>query len=278
MRRLLKPLRVLLALALFLCVNAAFLAPAVKAAFLLDGVPDFAWAARVQFLPALVALNVATVAAILVATALVGRVYCSTLCPLGVLQDIVLRLRRLVKRPSFAADWPRFDFRWAVLLAAVLPLAFCGVTLLVSALDPYSAYGRVAADLVRPAFQGLLNLGADWSDAHEKYWLMRGDVALPSAFALLVAALTLAAVAALAAWKGRWFCNRLCPAGACLALAARRPLVRLSIDAASCVSCGLCEKGCKAGAIDAKGKVVDNSRCVRCFNCLGTCGKGAVRL
>uniref|UniRef100_UPI0026E344B0 4Fe-4S binding protein n=1 Tax=uncultured Alistipes sp. TaxID=538949 RepID=UPI0026E344B0 len=47
------------------------------------------WTARIQFLPAILALNVGVVAALVVLTLLFGRVYCSVVCPLGVMQDIV---------------------------------------------------------------------------------------------------------------------------------------------------------------------------------------------
>lgn len=279
MSRWLKPLRVILALGCFLCVNAAFLMPAVAAAFCWDEAPDFTWAARIQFLPAFLALNLVVVGAILLVTVLVGRVYCSTVCPLGVLQDIVIRLRRLVSRRGPDARLKQLDLGRVVLLGLVALVGVaCGAAALLSVVDPYSLYGRFVTNLVRPAVQGLLNLGADWSDAHEKYWLMREEVAVPAVFAMVVSAVTLGIIAVLAACKGRWFCNRLCPVGACLGLAAKRPFVRLRLDAANCVSCGLCEKVCKAGAIDVKGKTVDNARCVRCFNCIGTCKKGAIRL
>lgn len=47
----------------------------------------FGWLARIQFLPALLALNAGVVAALVVATLLFGRIYCSVVCPLGVMQD-----------------------------------------------------------------------------------------------------------------------------------------------------------------------------------------------
>ena len=49
----------------------------------------FGWMAQVQFLPAVLALNVGVVVGLLLLTLLFGRVYCSVICPLGVMQDLV---------------------------------------------------------------------------------------------------------------------------------------------------------------------------------------------
>lgn len=48
----------------------------------------FAWVAKVQFLPALMALDFIVLAILIVLTLLFGRLYCSAICPLGVMQDI----------------------------------------------------------------------------------------------------------------------------------------------------------------------------------------------
>ena len=48
----------------------------------------FGWMAKIQFLPAVLALNVVVVIALVLLTLLMGRIYCSVICPLGVLQDI----------------------------------------------------------------------------------------------------------------------------------------------------------------------------------------------
>ena len=47
------------------------------------------WTAKIQFLPALLALNVLVVVALVVLTLVFGRIYCSIICPLGVMQDII---------------------------------------------------------------------------------------------------------------------------------------------------------------------------------------------
>lgn len=47
------------------------------------------WTAKIQFLPALLALNVGIVGFFVLVTLVFGRVYCSVICPLGVMQDII---------------------------------------------------------------------------------------------------------------------------------------------------------------------------------------------
>ena len=41
---------------------------------------------------------------------------------------------------------------------------------------------------------------------------------------------------------------------------------------------GLCSGVCKAECLDGRGQTLDNARCVRCFNCIGACRKGAISL
>ena len=49
----------------------------------------FGWLAKVQFLPAVLALNLGVVLFLIVLTWIFGRVYCSVICPLGIFQDVV---------------------------------------------------------------------------------------------------------------------------------------------------------------------------------------------
>ena len=57
----------------------------------------FGWMAKIQFLPAVLALNVGVVIALVLLTLLLGRVYCSVICPLGVFQDIISATRLLCR-------------------------------------------------------------------------------------------------------------------------------------------------------------------------------------
>ena len=58
----------------------------------------FGWMAKVQFLPAVLSLNVGIVALLIVLTLIFGRVYCSVICPLGVFQDIAAHFGKLQRK------------------------------------------------------------------------------------------------------------------------------------------------------------------------------------
>ena len=58
------------------------------------------WMARIQLLPAVLALSWAVVVPI-VLTLVYGRIYCSVICPLGVMQDVIARIGRIGKRRPY---------------------------------------------------------------------------------------------------------------------------------------------------------------------------------
>ena len=89
----------------------------------------------------------------------------------------------------------------------------------------------------------------------------------------VVAIVTLVLLGALAIWKGRLYCNTICPAGTLLGSISRviKEGCRIRFDKDKCKSCGMCEKNCKAQAIDFKNGTVDYSRCVVCGDCLDKC-------
>ena len=56
------------------------------------------WMAKIQFMPALLALNVGVILFLVLMTLLFGRIYCSVICPLGVFQDIAAWLGKQRKK------------------------------------------------------------------------------------------------------------------------------------------------------------------------------------
>jgi len=254
-----------------------FIAPMIVTALCTEKPVQPVNAASWQLWPAMVALNIPVIVAILAVTALMGRVYCSTVCPLGVYQDIWFRLRSLFTKRGLRYSPPMNRLRYSIFGLTVLA-AFGGVFALPALVEPYSVYGRFVTQLVRPALQWAINLLAAWCEAHDKYWVMSDEVVVAGFLAFWVAVVSVVAITALAAWKGRWFCNAVCPVGTLLSVVSKRPLMRIKIDPSKCVRCGACVHVCKAACIDIKNTTIDDSRCVRCFNCLGACRKGAVKL
>ena len=230
-----------------------------------------------QFLPSLsrtlrlIGLSTLGLGIVLLLTLLFGRVYCSTLCPLGTLQDIIGFIARKVHRHRSHPELPAYNgLRYGLLTLTAVSLP-AGAMAVVSILDPFSNFGRIFAGLVRPAVLGFNNAGAlflEWFDVFALYPLQIRGIGWLS---LTAPVLLLALVGWLAWTRGRLYCNTVCPVGAFLGLLSLRSLYRISIHADECTGCGLCQRVCKAGCIDSERKTVDMSRCVGCYNCFPEC-------
>lgn len=214
------------------------------------GVPGTEWMAKIQLGPALTAmLTGATISAGVIlavgvlVTALFGRFYCAAVCPLGIFQDFIAWLSRRKDTLKFNVRCLRYG-----VTAVAIGLLCGGYMAVLRNVEPYSIFGSALATLAQP--QSAVWLGA---------WIPLGLVAF------------------LAIWKRRAFCVTICPVGTLLGLAAKYAPWRISIRSEECVGCGMCEKVCPTGCVDATLKTVDNERCTRCLNCLSICRKDAVR-
>ena len=230
------------------------------------------WLAKIQFWPAVLALNVAVVAGLLILTLIFGRIYCSVICPLGIMQDLISALHGIRKRNRFSFSPEKRCLRYGVL---VVFLASCvaGINVIVSLLAPYSSYGRMVNSILRPVWTAGNNVLASLAERMDSYAFYSVDVWMRSLPTLIIAAVTFVIIAVLAWRGGRTYCNTICPVGTILSFFARFSWFKISIDGDKCVSCRLCEKNCKASVIDVKTGRIDYSRCVVCGNCIGKCNK-----
>lgn len=269
----LRKIRLTLAVLFFVAVTALFL--------------DFTgtihawlgWTAKVQFLPALLAVNAGVVALLVLLTLLAGRVYCSVICPLGVMQDIVSWIsgRRKKKKYRFSYSPEVKWLRYGVLGLFVIAL-IAGVGSFVALLAPYSSYGRIATNMFAPVYRWGNNLLAYFAERADSYAFYETEVWLKSLPTFLIAAVTFVVLITLAWRNGRTYCNTVCPVGTVLGFFSRFSLFRPVIDAEKCKNCSLCSRGCKAACIDYKNHRIDYSRCVACMDCIDTCKHDALRL
>jgi len=231
------------------------------------------WLSKIQFLPAVMALNVVVIAALVALTLVFGRIYCSVICPLGILQDLMARLRRKKNKYSYSKEvaWLRYPMLVVMVVAIVV-----GVGTVVQLLAPYSAYGRIATMLLQPLWMLGNNVLATVAERSDSYAFYNVDVWVRSLPVLIIAAVTLVALFILAWRGGRTYCNTVCPVGTTLSFLARFSWLKVRFNTEKCKNCSMCSKNCKAACIDYKTHTVDYSRCVVCGNCIDSCKFGAL--
>ena len=237
--------------------------------------PWLGWLAKVQLLPAILAMNVGVVLFLVLLTLLAGRIYCSVICPLGVFQDVVSWIAGKRKKRRFSYSPAMNRLRYGVLILFIVALV-AGVGSLVALLDPYSAFGRIASNLLNPAYLWVNNLLADAAERMESYAFYHTNIWIRSLSVLITAAVTLVVVSVLAWRNGRTYCNTVCPVGTFLGFLSKYSYLKPIINNDKCNSCGLCSRNCKASCINTKEHSIDYSRCVTCMDCLNSCTKGAI--
>jgi ferredoxin len=232
-----------------------------------------------QLIPALLSLNLLVINLLVILSLLFGRIYCSTICPLGVFQDITSWKSRFFRKKSkkyrFDYSKPQNILRYSILSITIIILIF-GSSSLVLLLDPYSTFGRIISQLFRPLViwgnDGLVFVLGKMGN----YSLYKVEQVsfVPVAFGVSLFFFCLVAV--MSWFSGRLYCNTICPVGTSLGLLSKISIFHISIEESTCTRCGACEKHCKSQCIDSDAKKVDDSRCVSCFNCISACKKGGI--
>lgn len=250
--RIIVSLGVLAAFCILTCAGAGKLAQAMD------------WSAKIQIFPTALVSCLSVVGCWLVITLVFGRLYCSTACPLGTLQDIAARLPRL--RGSYRRNHPyhfapaRNPLRYTS-FAIFYILVALGFIRIASLISPVAITDLLCRNIIRPAVE----------------WLGGGDVIMASAYSFLFTLLILGIIGATAWCRGRLFCNTLCPVGIGLSIFSRFSVFHFDIDTDLCTNCRRCENVCKAQCINLSDHVVDGSRCVVCFDCTAVCPDKAIR-
>jgi len=275
----LKKLRVFLSLLFFTVIAVLFLdftgkifSETTHAFLLFQLVPSV-----VQFAATLAPVALGFVV-IIILTLLFGRIYCSTLCPLGTLQDLFSFTARKLSpgKTIYKFKKPVNWLRYGILSAIILSL-LTGSILLVNLLDPYSVFGKIFHNLFSPMLVLINNIASKLLTFANVYGLPPVKWVAVNKAALIVALLWSVALLIFAMKRGRLYCNTLCPVGAILGIFARFSLFRIRLDKTACNSCGKCSAVCKAECINPKEQSVDFSRCVGCMNCLSPCPDGGVK-
>ncbi len=237
-----------------------------------------------QFVPSVVrifqviALSATGFLLIIALTALFGRIYCSTICPLGIFQDVIswVSIKFRKKKRPYKYSRPRNILRYSLLGLTVIFILF-GSFLLLTLLDPYSNFGRFVAYFGRPGVIEVNNRMSSFLMERDNYTLFPVTVPAIRWEILGFAFIMLGLVVGLSYKWGRLYCNTVCPVGTLLGHISRYSRFRIHIDEDSCSMCGRCDRICKSSCISFRESDIDFSRCVACYNCLRVCPDNAIK-
>ena len=234
------------------------------------------WMAKVQFVSAVLSLNLGVLIVLVVATLLFGRVYCSVICPLGVYQDVVANIASRRKKNRYRYSEAKTWLRLAVLALFVITIAL-GLTWIAALIEPYSMFGRMVSQFIAPLYDGANNLLADWATEHDSYAFYHVEARGWNITVGIVAIVSLIVVTLLAWRGGRTYCNTICPVGTILGYLSKYSWLKPVINVDKCNGCNKCTRNCKASCIDIKNHQIDYSRCVACMNCIDNCNQRAIK-
>lgn len=270
----LKPLRVVLSLAIFGFILTFFLDIKSK-------IPTsyFHPLLSLQFIPSIIKAFVSFSIGfllVIVLSLLIGRIYCSSICPMGTLQDILIFITsRFKKKSKNRYKKPRSYLRYGLFMAILISFLFMG-QYLTGIADPYSNFGRISVQLFRPIAIILNNLLSALLENFEIYSFYPVNPVSIILSSFVIALISLISIILLSVFRNRLFCNTLCPVGTILGTLSGFALYRKEIDRDKCSSCRNCENRCKSNCIDSSQKSIDSTRCISCFNCINSCSKGAI--
>jgi len=273
----LKKARVIVSLAFFISILVLFLDLTFSLPEKFADYPIY-----LQFIPSFLKfLSLGTLAAagfifILLITLLFGRVYCSSVCPLGIMQDVINYLSQKIKKHKFNYEKPFTKTRYSFLIIAILIL-LSGSVFALNILDPYSNFGRIISNIFQPIAVGINNVIAFTLENLNIFWLYPVEFRGIHLFSLLFSLGVLGLILWMSYKYGRLYCNTVCPLGTLLGFLSKFSLFRIAIKEPNCKGCGVCEKVCKANCIETDNKSIDFERCVSCFNCFTVCPTNGIK-
>ncbi len=191
---------------------------------------------------------------------LMGRFVCGWLCPFGLVQDLLGRLKRRKWQLSARIDRPLRWLKYGVLAVFVVLLPMW-LTNAFGIAPPYfcqyicpsgALFGGVPLLLTTESLRGAIGLLFGWKAA------------------LLALFLGLSLVI------DRPFCKYVCPLGAVYALFNRVSFVHLAVDGHRCVRCGRCAAVCPMQV--PMPEKPNHAECIRCGRCAQACTDEAIQM
>jgi ferredoxin-type protein NapH len=194
-----------------------------------------------------------------IATVLLGRVFCSWICPMNILLEFTDKLRNVLRFLEIRPHNVHFSHAIKyVLLATGLGLSVVMSLPVLGYVYPPAIIGREVHDLAFGIFDRI-------ETGHPGFWI--GGLTWMS---LIIMGIALFEVTV----SRRWWCRYICPGGALYSLMGRARVIRVRRAADACTLCGDCVVACPMGLVpmhDLTGVECDN-----CGLCISSCNDDAL--
>ena len=181
------------------------------------------------------------------------KAFCSWLCPIGTLSELLWKLGRKL-------------FRWDLTLPRWADLPLRSLKYLLLGLFAY-AVGSMSAAALSAFLSSPYGLIADVKMLH--FFRFLSSTAL----------ITLVSLALLSLLIKNFWCRYLCPYGALMGLVSLLSPARIRRDPDVCIDCAKCARACPAGLPVDKLATVRSAECTGCLECVAICpAAGALEL
>lgn len=198
---------------------------------------------------------------IIISTLILGRYFCSWMCPLGIINQIAGSIFQKIKPvDAYKMNSYRMAYRIKYYVLIFLLVLAIGGSLQIGLFDPIALLTRSFAVSVFPGLN--FSTGALYLNQPVFY----GGVLVTVVFLLILFTNR---------YITRYWCRTLCPLGAMLGLFSFSPIFAIRRDVDRCNNCQRCLKNCH-GACDPH-STLKISDCMVCMNCIEDCPEGALR-
>jgi len=188
--------------------------------------------------------------AIILVSFVFGKAFCSWLCPVGFISELVgdfgeKLLKKIFKRRIHLPRWIDYPLR-------SLKYLLLGFLL-------YSVFFLMSTVAIQAFLDSPYNIVADF-----KMYYFFADI---SQTTLII----LAGLFILSIFIRNFWCRFLCPYGALLGIVSFLSPNKIKRNAVSCIDCGLCAKACPSYIKVDKVKTVISDECNTCLSCVDAC-------
>ncbi len=184
---------------------------------------------------------------------LLGRTICGFLCPMGLLQDLVYKIRSpKLPKSKFTRILSYFKYVLLLVFVFLVPLAYSQKVTLPAFCQYICPVGTLAG----------LGFLPNPNNAGE-------FVSLGSLFTWKFCLAVIIIVGAIFVY--RLFCRFLCPLGALYGFFCKLAMLGIKLDKQKCIDCGLCVRTCKVDI-----HRVGDHECIQCGACVSVCPTKAI--